>query len=69
MTVSKEIRRSKSPRGKSYTLADFESAYRLDTRTARDLFDRFGPSAVNLDLLMAAKRRTPTIDDVTADLR
>lgn len=49
-------------RGKRYKFEDFKVRYGLDASQARDLFERFGPSAIELDLLMAAKqRRTPGV--------
>lgn len=35
--------------------------YRLDDKEAKRLYDKFGPSATELDLLMAAKRRPPSL--------
>ncbi|KRB52977.1 hypothetical protein ASE04_07055 [Rhizobium sp. Root708] len=46
-------------RGRPYSLAEFARRYRLDKDEATRLFDKFGPSATELDLLMAAKRRPP----------
>lgn len=43
--------------GKQYRFEDFKDRYALDVDQARDLFERFGPSVVELDLLMASKRR------------
>lgn len=46
-------------RGRAYSLSEFARKYRLDTDEANRLFEKFGPSATELDLLMAAKRRPP----------
>ncbi|EJC71153.1 hypothetical protein Rleg5DRAFT_6993 [Rhizobium leguminosarum bv. viciae WSM1455] len=49
-------RRSRILRGRPYTLDEFASKYGLKDEQAKNLF-RFGPSSIELDLLMAAKRR------------
>jgi len=64
----KPLERARSPRGKPYSLEEFRLKYGLDTRDAEDLFKRFGPSSVELDLLMAAKRGKPSLQTVAADL-
>ncbi|MDM9622325.1 hypothetical protein A6U87_25720 [Rhizobium sp. AC44/96] len=46
-------------RGRPYSLSEFARKYRLDEEEAERLFQKFGPSAMELDLLMAAKRRPP----------
>ncbi|MET3854728.1 hypothetical protein [Rhizobium sp. OAE497] len=46
-------------RGRPYSIGEFARKYRLDDDEAKRLFDKFGPSATELDLLMAAKRRPP----------
>jgi hypothetical protein len=46
-------------RGRPYSLIEFARKYRLEEDEATRLFDKFGPSATELDLLMAAKRRPP----------
>lgn len=51
----RSFRRSNQLRGVAYSLVDFASKYELDDERAEDLFYRFGPSSVELDLLMAAK--------------
>lgn len=48
-------------RGRPYSIAEFARKYRLDDQEARRLFEKFGPSATELDLLMAAKRRPPSM--------
>jgi hypothetical protein len=40
-------------------MSEFARKYRLDDKEAKRLYDKFGPSATELDLLMAAKRRAP----------
>jgi len=49
------FRRRHQVRGVSYSLEQFAEKYDLDSEKAEDLFYRFGPSSVELDLLMAAK--------------
>jgi hypothetical protein len=46
-------------RGRPYSMSEFARKYRLDDKEAKRLYDKFGPSATELDLLMAAKRRAP----------
>lgn len=46
-------------RGRPYTMSEFARKYRLDDKEAKRLYEKFGPSATELDLLMAAKRRPP----------
>ncbi|MGO4436789.1 hypothetical protein [Rhizobium sp. RAF56] len=48
-------------RGRPYSMAEFARKYRLDDAEAQRLFEKFGPSATELDLLMAAKRRPPVL--------
>jgi hypothetical protein len=60
--------RSRVARGRPYSLAEFADKYGLDDDTALKLFTRFGPSSVELDLLMAAKTRLPSIHTITEDL-
>ncbi|HEY0122798.1 MAG TPA: hypothetical protein VGC14_13760 [Rhizobium sp.] len=48
-------------RGRPYSIAEFARKYRLDEREAKRLFDKFGPSSTELDLLMAAKRKPPSL--------
>jgi len=48
-------------RGRAYSIAEFARKYRLDDADAKRLFYKFGPSSTELDLLMAAKRRPPTL--------
>jgi hypothetical protein len=42
-------------RGAAYSLEQFAEKYDLDNQSAEDLFYRFGPSSIELDLLMKAK--------------
>lgn len=54
-------------RGRAYDLAEFMRKYRLNEQEATRLYDKFGPSATELDLLMAAKRRQPvTLEHIGA---
>ena len=48
-------------RGRAYSIAEFARKYRLDDAEAKRLFYKFGPASTELDLLMAAKRRPPTL--------
>lgn len=62
MTQIRETeRRSRTLRGRPYSLNEFASKYGLQNEQAESLFSRFGPSSVELDLLMAAKRRSPVL--------
>ncbi|WP_275788752.1 hypothetical protein [Pararhizobium gei] len=57
---SREVRsRPRLVRGKPYTLEEFQEKYGLDPEEAEALFKRFGPSSIELDLLMSAKGRHP----------
>ncbi|MGR9257317.1 hypothetical protein [Rhizobium leguminosarum] len=56
-------RRSRILRGRPYSLDEFASKYGLKGEQAESLFARFGPSSIELDLLMAAKRRRPVRQD------
>lgn len=68
MQTQRQFERRRPIRGPAYTLADFQQKYGLDNKMAEDLFRRFGPSSVELDLLMAAKRRTPSFDELTKEI-
>jgi len=60
MTQIRETeRRGRTLRGRPYSLSEFAEKYGLEDDQAEDLFSRFGPSSIELDLLMAAKRRPP----------
>jgi hypothetical protein len=60
MTEIRETeRRGRTLRGRPYSLNEFAEKYGLEDDQAEDLFSRFGPSSIELDLLMAAKRRPP----------
>lgn len=50
-------------RGRPYSMSEFAKKYRLDDQEARRLYEKFGPSATELDLLMAAKRRPPRLPE------
>ena len=56
--------RRRATRGNPYSLKEFTAKYRLDPAEAEDLYNRFGPSSIELDLLMAAKRRPPPMPEV-----
>lgn len=57
--IRETARRSRTVRGRPYSLHEFAEKYGLDDDQAKNLFKRFGPSSIELDLLMAAKRRPP----------
>jgi len=46
-------------RGRPYTLEEFSEKYALPADEAESIFKRFGPSSVELDLLMSAKGIKP----------
>ena len=48
-------------RGRPYSVSEFARKYRLDENEAKRLFEKFGPSSTELDLLMAAKRKPPSL--------
>lgn len=56
MTEIKHVERKRRAGGEAYTLEAFAEKYGIDPVEATDLFTRFGPSKIELDLLMAAKR-------------
>jgi hypothetical protein len=68
MADSRPTERQRPLRGRAYSLEEFQQKYRLDTPTAENLFSRFGPSSIELDLLMSAKRKSVTIQSVISDL-
>lgn len=59
--ISNQTPSRKVTRGRPYSISEFARKYRLDDDEARRLFNKFGPSATELDLLMAAKRRPPVL--------
>lgn len=54
---------AKQARGPAYEIGEFARKYQLDPTEAQRLYDKFGPSATELDLLMAAKRRSPVPEE------
>ena len=68
MEIQRSFERRRPTRGVPYSLADFQKKYGLDDATAEDLFVRFGPSSIELDLLMAAKRKTLSFDELTNEM-
>ncbi|HTO32193.1 MAG TPA: hypothetical protein VL202_13585 [Pararhizobium sp.] len=46
-------------RGEPYSLEEFRRKYDLSEEEARTLHERFGPSSIELDLLMLAKGKPP----------
>ncbi|NEI73197.1 hypothetical protein GR212_26930 [Rhizobium lusitanum] len=68
METQRAYERRRVIRGASYSLAEFQKKYSLDDGVAENLFVRFGPSAIELDLLMRAKRYMPSFNDLTKDM-
>lgn len=62
------VERGRVLRGRPYSVEEFRAKYALDLHDAEDLLKRFGPSSVELDLLMAAKRRKPSFQAVAVDI-
>jgi hypothetical protein len=52
---NKDFRKRQQIRGAAYSLEQFAEKYDLDNERAENLFYRFGPSSIELDLLMEAK--------------
>jgi hypothetical protein len=46
-----------SRHGQPYTLEEFAAKYKLDDARANALFYRFGPSSIDLDILMRAMNK------------
>lgn len=67
METQQALRR-RPTRGAPYSLAEFQKKYGLEDDIAENLFVRFGPSAIELDLLMKAKRRAPSFHELTKDM-
>jgi hypothetical protein len=63
MTQIGDFQRRRPVRGRPYTLEEFTAKYRLARHAAEDLYIRFGPSAIELDLLMAAKHHVPELPE------
>jgi hypothetical protein len=68
MHTDRPFERRKKLRGHPYTLAEFQQKYELACPEAKYLFAKFGPSSIDLDLLMSAKRRAPTIHSITDEI-
>lgn len=68
MEAQRPFERRRPVRGAAYTLAEFQEKYALGDSLAEDLFVRFGPSSIELDLLMAAKRRAPSLNELTKEM-
>lgn len=68
MQTQRQFERRRPIRGPAYSLTDFQKKYNLTNAMAEDLFIRFGPSSIELDLLMAAKRRIPSFDELTKEM-
>lgn len=67
METQRTFERRRPIKGEAYSLADFQQKYELEESLAENLFIRFGPSSIELDLLMAAKRRAPSFAELTKD--
>jgi hypothetical protein len=57
MSEPRVVRRTRH--GKDWTLEEFGKIYGLDQDDAERLFSRFGPSSIDLTLLMNAKGLAP----------
>ena len=57
MSEPRTVRRRRH--GKDWTLEEFGKIYGLDEDDAERLFSRFGPSSIDLTLLMNAKGLAP----------
>ena len=68
MDPEQAFERRRLLRGAPYSLEEFRSRYRLAAGEAETLYRRFGPSSVELDLLMAAKIERPSFDRLVGDL-
>ncbi|WP_420832196.1 hypothetical protein [Rhizobium cauense] len=68
MQLDRHFERRRAVRGRAYTMEEFQARYGLHEQEAEDLFFRFGPSSIELDLLMAAKRKVPSIQTVTQEI-
>jgi hypothetical protein len=68
MQSHRHFERRRTMRGTAYTLEEFQNKYRLSPDIAEDLFFRFGPSSVELDILMAAKKTVPSIQTITREI-
>ncbi len=68
MQPDRHFERRRTIRGNAYTLEAFQARYGLPPDEAEDLFFRFGPSSIELDILMAAKKRAPSIHAITEEI-
>jgi hypothetical protein len=68
MHSDRHFERRRALRGNAYTLEEFRSRYGLHQDVAESLFYRFGPSSIELDILMAAKKRVPSIHVITQEM-
>ncbi len=68
MHSDRHFKRRRALRGNAYTLEEFRSRYGLHQDVAESLFYRFGPSSIELDILMAAKKRVPSIHVITQEM-
>ena len=67
METQRPFERRRPLKGSANSSADFRAKYGLDEMAAEDLFIRFGPSSIELDLLMAAKHHAPSFRDPIED--
>lgn len=56
MNDERKRRGSRRLKGPQYTIEAFAEKYKLQLEEARNLFEKFGPSSVDLDILMSARR-------------
>jgi len=68
MAEFRPFERRRLRRGIAYSLVEFRKKYDLNDKAAEDLFVRFGPSSVELHMLMASKCRSPTFNEITKDM-
>ncbi len=69
MTVATTSERKRPVRGQPYSLEEFEQKYARTERAPRPFLSVSARRRSKLDLLMAAKKRTPPIHAITEDLR
>ena len=67
MSDKQNSKSNRPQRGAPYSLEEFQQKHDLTPEVAQDLFARFGPSAIELDLLMSAKRKVPSLAVIAKD--
>jgi hypothetical protein len=68
MDTERAFERRRIARGEPYTLEEFCTKYGLDPVLGKDLYFRFGPSSIELDILMAAKMTPPNFNVITEEI-